>query len=156
MYGCGFRTTELRNLDVGDADLERQELLVRFGKGLRERRIPVPNGVWMELLAYLAERGGKTGPLFRTAEKKRRIRPLQICSIVRNAGIRARLAQPVLPKTLRHTFATHLMDRGVDIAVISSLMGHKSPKETGVYLHVLRGKKEEAVTRLPIKRRTEV
>jgi integrase/recombinase XerD len=154
-YGCGFRTGELQALDVGDVDLERQEIFVRFGKGQRERRIPVPNGVWTELLIHLAECRGKKGPLIRTPDKRRRLNPHLICAIVRNAGVRAGLVKPVLPKTLRHTFATHLMDRGVDIAVISSLMGHRSPQETGVYLHVLEGKKENAVARLPIKRRSE-
>lgn len=57
----------------------------------------------------------------------------------------------VTPKTLRHTFGTHLMDRGVDVGVISMLMGHRSPGETGVYLHVLPGRKEQAVARLPLK-----
>ena len=155
LYGCGLRTGELQDLDVGDVDLERQEVFVRFGKGQRERRIPVPNGVWTELLAHLAETGGKKGPLIRTTEKRRRLNAHSICSIVRNAGIRAGLAKPLVPKTLRHTFATHLMDRGVDIAVISSLMGHRSPHETGVYLHVLKGKKESAVAQLPMRRRSE-
>jgi integrase/recombinase XerD len=54
----------------------------------------------------------------------------------------------VTPKVLRHSFATHLMDRGVDLAVIASLMGHRSPQETGVYLHVLEQNMEEAVQRL--------
>lgn len=52
------------------------------------------------------------------------------------------------PRTLRHTFATHLMDRGVDLAVIASLMGHRSPTETGVYLHVLPGRTTAAVRSL--------
>jgi len=55
----------------------------------------------------------------------------------------------VIPKMLRHSFATHLMDRGVDIAIISKLMGHTGPTESGVYLHVLPGRKEKAVEKLP-------
>jgi integrase/recombinase XerD len=51
----------------------------------------------------------------------------------------------VTPKTLRHSFATHLMDRGVDLAVLASLMGHRSAQETGVYLHGLPGRRESAV-----------
>ena len=59
-------------------------------------------------------------------------------------GKRAGL-QELTPKMLRHSFATHLMDRGVDLAVIASLMGHRSAHETGVYLHRLPGKAEAAV-----------
>ncbi len=154
LYGCGFRNAELRALDVEDIDLQRQEIFVRFGKGERERRVPVPGGVWSELLVYLAERRARRGALFRTTQKHRRIAALHVCDIVRRAGIRAGIANPVFPKTLRHTFATHLIDRGVDIGVIASLMGHRSPQETGVYLHVLQGKKEDAVARLSMNRRS--
>ena len=68
-----------------------------------------------------------------------------MCGVVEDAAARAGLAPGVTPRTLRHSFATHLMDRGVDLAVIASLMGHRSPSETGVYLHVLPARPREAV-----------
>lgn len=148
LYGCGLRTAELRLLDVGDVDLERQEVLVRHGKGDRARRIPVPDGVWTLLLAYLAERKGQRGPLLRTEHKKVRIKDTDIGEVVAAAALRASLNKKVTPKMLRHSFATHLMDRGVDLAVIASLMGHRSAQETGVYLHRLPGKAEHAVSLL--------
>lgn len=148
LYGCGLRTAELCQLDVSDLDLERQELLVRHGKGDRPRRIPVPEGVWMALLAHLAERKGKRGALLRTAHKRVRIRAKDVCQVVSAAAKAAGLAQPLTAKMLRHSFATHLMDRGVDLAVIASLMGHRSARETGVYLHRLPGKAEAAVNLL--------
>lgn len=150
LYGCGLRTSELRFLDIGDVDLEKQEIFIRFGKGSRERRIPIPDGVWSELLVYLAGRSAKKGALFRTEQHRTRISQTQICQIVREAGIQAGLPKRLHPKTLRHSFATHLMDRGVDVGIISMLMGHRSPKETGVYLHVLKGKREDAVSRLSL------
>jgi site-specific recombinase XerD len=73
-----------------------------------------------------------------------------VCTIVKDTVIRAGLRRDITPRTLRHSFATHLMDRGVDLAVIASLMGHRSPQETGVYLHVLPGRTEAAVRTLPI------
>jgi integrase/recombinase XerD len=148
LYGCGLRTAELCQLDLSDVDLERQELLVRHGKGDRARRIPVPEGVWMALLAHMAERQGKRGALLRTTEKRVRIRAQDVCEVVSTAAQRASLAQPLTPKMLRHSFATHLMDRGVDLAVIASLMGHRSAHETGVYLHRLPGRAEAAVNLL--------
>jgi site-specific recombinase XerD len=69
---------------------------------------------------------------------------------VRAAVVRAGLEAPVTARTLRHTFATHLMDRGVDLAVIASLMGHRSPQETGVYLHALPRRAEAAVRTLKL------
>ncbi|MEK7993346.1 MAG: tyrosine-type recombinase/integrase [Planctomycetota bacterium] len=151
LYGCGLRTNELRQLDVGDVNIERQELFVRNGKGGFQRYVPVPGTVWVELLACLTERGGKRGPLFRTVHKKRRLRSVDIGAVVAEAASRAGIDWKVTPKTLRHSFGTHLMDRGVDIGVISMLMGHRGPNETGVYLHVLPGRKEQAVDLLPVK-----
>jgi integrase/recombinase XerD len=147
LYGCGLRTSELSQLDLADVDIERSELVVRHGKGDRARRIPVPEAVWTVLLAYLAERKGRRGALVLTFDKQVRIRAMEICEVVSAAGKRASL-EPLTPKMLRHSFATHLMDRGVDLAVIASLMGHRSAHETGVYLHRLPGRAEAAVNLL--------
>jgi integrase/recombinase XerD len=148
LYGCGLRTMELCQLDVADVDRERQEIVVRHGKGDRSRRVPVPAGVWTSLLAFLADQRHRRGALLRTAQKKRRLASKDVCEIIRAAAQAAGLEQVVTPKTLRHSFATHLMDRGVDLAVIASLMGHRSPQETGVYLHGLPGRREQAVALL--------
>ena len=147
LYGCGLRTMELCGLDVADISRERQELTVRHGKGDRPRVIPIPEGLYTELLAYLLEHG-RRGALFRTAQRARRIREKDVCAVVSAAVARAGLPSSVTARTLRHSFATHLMDRGVDLAVIASLMGHRSPQETGVYLHVLPQRPEAAVRRL--------
>jgi site-specific recombinase XerD len=149
LYGCGLRTSELCALDVADVSRERHELTVRHGKGDRPRCIPIPEALYTELLAYLLERG-KRGALFRTSVKVRRLRPNDVCDIVSAVAERAGLRAGVTARTLRHSFATHLMDRGVDLAIIASLMGHRSPQETGVYLHVLPQRPEAAVRRLPI------
>ena len=77
--------------------------------------------------------------------RMRRIAQRLVGEAVHAAAVRAGITRRVTPKTLRHSFATHLMDRGVDLAVISKLMGHSSPTESGVYLHVLPGRQQEAV-----------
>lgn len=148
LYGCGLRTSELCALDVQDIDLERREIFIKHAKGNRQRTIPVPGVVWTELLAYLTQRGGKRGALLRTRVKSARISQREVGEIVATAALRAGITGKVTARTLRHTFATHLMDRGVDLAVIASLMGHRTPVETGVYLHVLPGKTEAAVNAL--------
>jgi len=147
LYGCGLRTDELCSLDIAHVNRERRELLVWKAKGDRPRAVPIPDPVYTELLAYLLDHG-KRGPLFRTVIRKTRLSVHDVCEIVRTVARRAGLADSVTPRTLRHSFATHLMDRGVDLAVIASLMGHRSPQETGVYLHVLPGRAQAAVGKL--------
>jgi integrase/recombinase XerD len=149
LYGCGLRTNELCMLDVAHVNRERRELVVMKAKHDRPRAIPIPDALYTELLAYLLEHG-KRGPLFRTSARKRRLRVADVCEIVSAVAERADLREGVTPRTLRHSFATHLMDRGVDLAIIASLMGHRSPQETGVYLHVLPGRPQQAVRTLPI------
>jgi len=148
LYGCGLRTHELCALNVQHISVERRELSVLTGKGDRPRIVPVPDAVFIELLAYLHEHTGKRGPLFKTYFKKTRIRNTDVGDAVRLAVRQAGLSDDITPKALRHSFATHLMDRGVDLGVIASLMGHRSPQETGVYLHVLSSRKEDAIKKI--------
>lgn len=150
LYGCGFRSGELCRLDVKDIDIDRQEVFVRQAKGDIQRRVPVPLQVWTELLAYLTQRKTRRGPLFVTEVKKTRISQHDVLMAVHSAAARAQLPDGVVPKTLRHSFGTHLMEAGVDLSVIASLMGHRSPNESGVYLHALPGRKESAVRRVDI------
>ena len=151
LYGCGLRTHELCALQVQDVEPQRKELRIDVAKGDRQRVVPVPDAVHTQLLAYLLERGGKRGPLLRTTAKQRALSSREVCRIVSAAAARAGLTWKVTPKTLRHSYATHLMDRGVDVAVIARLLGHRSPRETGIYLHALKGRAEEAVDRLSLK-----
>jgi site-specific recombinase XerD len=147
LYGCGLRTSELCALNVADIHRDRRELTVLHGKGDRPRTVPIPSGVYTEVLAYLLERG-RRGALLRTVSRHKRLRAKDICDVISAAARRAGLSDDITPRALRHSFATHLMDRGVDLAVIASLMGHRSPQETGVYLHVLPGRREAAVRTL--------
>jgi len=149
LYGCGLRTGELCALDVADINRERQELIVQKAKRDRPRAIPIPGVVYTELLAYMLDHG-KRGALLRTSAKGARIRQKDVCDVVGAVVARAGLHAGITARTLRHSFATHLMDRGVDLAIIASLMGHRSPQETGVYLHVLPQRPEAAVRTLPI------
>lgn len=152
LYGCGLRTDELCRLDLEDVNHDRQELTVWKGKGDRQRVIPIPQAVFVELLAYLSDRGGKRGALLRTVAKRRRLAAKDVCNVIRQAAERAGFAKLIVPKTLRHSYATHLMNRNVDLAIIASLMGHRSPQETGVYLHVLGDRPRQAVDTLAVRK----
>jgi len=148
LYGCGLRTGEVCSLKIRDVSTERHELHVKRAKGDIERIIPIPETVYTELLAHLLERGVKRGPVFVTTAKRRPVSQRVVTRVVREAAERAGIRKKVTPKTLRHSFATHLMDRGVDVAHISKLMGHAGPVESGVYLHVLPGRTRAAVEKL--------
>jgi integrase/recombinase XerD len=145
LYGLGLRTGELCNLKGKDISIENQDVYVK-GKFDIERRIPIPDGVWPELLAYLHENPIKKSTLFTTQFKKTKFCVGDAGNVVKKYAALAKLEGIITPKVLRHTFASHLMDNGVDISIISSLMGHKSPNETGVYLHAFDKRKLEAVT----------
>lgn len=149
LYGCGLRTKELCGLRVQDVDAQRKELHIRWGKGDKERVVPVPSAVHTELLEYLLERRAQRGPLFRTEKRRRAVSATTVCAAVRQAAERAGIPGRVTPKTLRHTYATHLMDAGVDIGVLSVLLGHRSPRETGVYLHAFASDRRKATGHLP-------
>jgi integrase/recombinase XerD len=150
LYGCGLRTKELCELRVQHVDTARREVLVHAGKGDRQRMVPLPEMVYTELLAYLLERGGKRGPLLRTEKHGKALAAKHVCEVVCRAAERAGIKREVTPKALRHSYATHLMDRNVDLAFIARLMGHRSPAETGVYLHVLKDRPQRAVNRLDL------
>ena len=73
LYGCGLRTSELCQLSLDDLDAERQEVTVRLGKGRKPRQVPVLDGLWTELMAYVGERRWTRGALFRTTTKRTRV-----------------------------------------------------------------------------------
>ena len=82
LYGCGLRTKELCDLRLQDVDMTRREVLVRAGKGDRQRIVPLPEMVYTELLAYFLERGGKRGPLLRTEKHGKPLRAKHVCEVV--------------------------------------------------------------------------
>ncbi|HEV8614613.1 MAG TPA: tyrosine recombinase XerC [Methylomirabilota bacterium] len=134
LYASGLRVSELAGLDV-DA-LDRDERRVRvLGKGRKERIVPFGSKAARALEAYLARRGGERGALFRN-QRGGRLTVRSVHAIVRRAARAARIDRRVSPHTLRHTFATHLLDGGADLRAIQELLGHASLSTTQRYTHV--------------------
>lgn len=142
LYGTGVRISELVGLDVDDVDLEQGALLVRTGKGSKSRRVPVGRAARTAVGAYLtqtrpvlvarSEGSSAQGALFLNARGGRLSR--QGCwKIVKGYARGAGLGQLVSPHTLRHSFATHMLDAGADIRVVQELLGHASLATTQVY-----------------------
>jgi len=143
LYACGLRVSELTGLQVRDVNLDKQ--FVRcLGKGGRERVVPLGSMAvrWLEL--YLRDvrpalAGRRSGVLF----VNRRGRPLTRQTVWRMVGRYARAAgitRPVTPHTLRHSFATHLLDNGADLRVVQELLGHADIVTTQIYTHLTTAK----------------
>lgn len=142
LYGAGLRISELVNLDVDDVDTEQGSILVRAGKGSRSRRIPFGRQARAAIEAYLTRArpelvartgpGGARGALFLNARGGRLTR--QGCwKLLKGHAQAAGLSAQVSPHTLRHSFATHMLDAGADIRVVQELLGHASLSTTQVY-----------------------
>jgi integrase/recombinase XerC len=134
LYASGLRVSELVGLDVDDVD--RAERTVRvLGKGNKERVVPFGRQAGRALAAYLERRGAARGALFLNARGSR-LSARAVGTIVRRSARAAGLARRVTPHTLRHTFATHLLDAGADLRMIQELLGHSRLSTTQRYTHV--------------------
>ena len=134
LYATGLRVSELCGLD--SADLNGFQGSVRvLGKGNKERIVPIGDQALRALDAYLAVRPPGDGPLFQN-RRRGRLTARSVHRIVRARARMAGLASPVSPHTLRHTFATHMLDQGADLRLIQDLLGHSRLSTTQKYTHV--------------------
>ena len=139
LYGSGARISEAVGLDVDDIDLERGVVLLR-GKGGKERLVPLGSYATAAVDAYLvrarpllAASGTGTAAFFLN-QRGGRLSRQSAWTVLRAAAVRAGLpAGHLSPHTLRHSFATHLMDGGADVRVVQELLGHASVTTTQVY-----------------------
>jgi integrase/recombinase XerC len=150
LYGTGVRTMELLGLKVADLDLERGTVFVR-GKGRRQRYVPLPPAVAGEMLRYMRLRPKRGKALF-VGRSGRAMANGDLRRMLKEAARRAAIAKAVVPKMLRHTYASHMMDVGVSLAVIARLMGHSTISETGVYPHAGRDAARAAMDLHPVGR----
>ncbi|WP_153398939.1 tyrosine recombinase, partial [Ornithinicoccus halotolerans] len=146
LYGTGARVSEAVGLDLDDVDLppgERGGVARLLGKGRKERLVPVGGYAREALEAWLvrgrpelARKGrGQPAAVFVNARGGRLTRQ-SAWRVLRTAAERAGLAAEVSPHTLRHSFATHLLDGGADVRVVQELLGHASVTTTQVYTMV--------------------
>lgn len=150
LYGAGCRISELVNLDVDDFDVDAGTVLIRSGKGGRSRRVPMGRAARSAVGDYLTairpslarKTSGGAAALFLNARGGRLSR--QGCwKILRRYAEMAGLEDRVSPHTLRHSFATHMLDAGADIRVVQDLLGHASLATTQVYTLVSDSKMRE-------------
>lgn len=141
LYGCGLRVSELCGLDL-DRVLLNEGYLRVMGKGAKERVVPISGYALTWLSSYIAEdrpliRCSTTTPsaaVFVNAHG-RRISRQSVCKIVEREGLRAGI-KGLHPHTLRHSFATHLLEGGADLRAIQEMLGHANISTTQIYTHV--------------------
>ncbi|MDE0730146.1 MAG: site-specific tyrosine recombinase XerD [Longimicrobiales bacterium] len=140
LYASGVRVSELVGLLISGLDLDDSFITV-FGKGGKERIVPVGVPALLTLRRYLSE----LRPKLDQAEGRGHVylnargRPLtreSVWKLVRDSGRRADINKSVSPHTLRHTFATHLLEGGADLAAVQELLGHVDISSTQIYTHV--------------------
>jgi integrase/recombinase XerC len=134
LYASGLRVSELAGLDLGALDRDARTVRV-LGKGSKERIVPYGAAAATALDAYLGARATTRGPLFLN-HRGGRLDVRSIRTIVRRAAKAAGVTRRVSPHTLRHTFATHLLDSGADLRMIQELLGHSRLSTTQRYTHV--------------------
>jgi integrase/recombinase XerD len=135
LYAAGLRVSELCQLQITDIDSARMLLRVRQGKGQQDRYVMLSPKLLPLLRQYWQQE--KPRPwLFPGHPRTRPMTTKAVYLICRHAGQAAHLAKPIHPPVLRHAFATHLLEAGVDLRRIQLLLGHRSLRSTSRYLHV--------------------
>lgn len=141
LYGVGARVSEVTGLDVDDVDLE-QRVIRLFGKGSKERVIPLGGYAADAIGAYLtrerpalALKGRGNSALFLN-QRGGRLTRQTVFNVIKHAAEVARLEGEISPHTLRHSFATHLLEGGADVRVVQELLGHASVTTTQIYTMV--------------------
>jgi len=131
LYSSGLRVSELVNLKVDDVALATRSGWVRRGKGAKDRIFMLSEQLAQDISSYLE---GRQNSYIFSKEKPLTTRNIQ--KIIKNASKRAGINKKVTPHTLRHSFATHLLEQGTDIRMIQAMLGHASLSTTQVYTHV--------------------
>jgi len=135
LYACGLRLNELLHLRPTDVDSARMVVMVRQGKGRKDRLVPLSRRLLQELRDYW-RMYRPTGWLFPGESADGTLCPVTVQRQCQVAAQRAGLTKPCTPHTLRHSYATHLLEAGVDVVTLQAILGHRDLHTTAHYLHV--------------------
>ena len=142
LYATGLRASELVGLRIPDINLERGFLIV-MGKGSKERAVPMGEIAITAIKQYLAGArqtllNGKDSGLLFISSKRRGITRQMFWERIKFYTVKAGIGKSVSPHTLRHSFATHLLDNGADLRAVQAMLGHSDISTTQIYTHVSR------------------
>lgn len=136
IYSCGLRISELINLKLVDFHIERKQLIIKNGKGRKDRYVSLADSFLPLLSNYY--HSFKPSIYFVEGQKGGKYSAESVRQFLRRSCKKAYVKKTVTPHTLRHSYATHLLENGVDIRYIQSLLGHAKPETTMIYTHVKR------------------
>jgi integrase/recombinase XerD len=142
LYATGLRVSELLALKAADVNLDGGYLTC-VGKGDKERLVPLGDSAALWVRRYIAEgrpslvKGRKTSWLFVNANAGTQLSRVGFWKLLKEYGIKAGVSRDLSPHVLRHSFATHLLDRGADLRSIQMMLGHADLSTTQIYTHVL-------------------
>jgi integrase/recombinase XerC len=141
LYGGGLRVGELVTLNVADIDGDQELLRVR-GKGRRERLAPIGAMAidWLKRWVPLRQTKAAREPALFLNQRGTRLTARSVGRLLEGHLRRAGLVDTASPHTLRHSFATHLLDRGADLRSVQELLGHRNLTTTQIYTHVTQGR----------------
>lgn len=135
LYSSGMRVSELTNLRVGDLEIDNKYGYVRQGKGNKDRLFIIADNIKEDILSLIQkEKLDQDGFLFKSIRNKN-YDSVTIRKIIKDATKKSKIDKNISPHTLRHSFATHLIENGYSVSEVQSLLGHKSPETTFIYLH---------------------
>lgn len=134
LYSTGVRVSELVNTKLNDIDLSEEKILI-LGKGNKERYVLFGSKAKEKMLDYLKEKTDDS-PYLIVNRYGNKITDRGIRKILDSIILEASLSYKISPHTLRHTFATHMLDSGADIEIVKELLGHESLSTTQIYTHV--------------------
>lgn len=138
MYTCGLRVSEAVNLRLEDIDSRRKVVWVRNGKGYKDRSVPLPTQTLAQLRAYWLRHRPNTW-LFPSWQYNLPITKNAVQHCLKATLRQSNIRKNVTCHTLRHSYATHLLEAGVHLRVIQALLGHKSITTTFIYMHLTQG-----------------
>jgi integrase/recombinase XerD len=139
LYSTGMRRAELCRLRPEDIDKQRMVIHIRQGKGGKDRDVPLSPKLLDQLRAHYRSLKRKTGWLFPSIQARRLNQPITAKAVwhaCRQATRRAGITKAVHPHTLRHSYATHLLEAGADLCTIQVLLGHAEVRDTALYVHL--------------------
>ncbi|GAB4231244.1 MAG: site-specific tyrosine recombinase XerD [Chlamydiales bacterium] len=133
LYGCGLRVSELCALNIKDVDDEYVRVM---GKGRKERIVPIGSKAIHAIDRYLCFRNEDRSEALFVNLSGIRINRIEVWKMVKSCAKEAGILKSISPHTLRHSFATHLLDQGADLRVIQDMLGHANIGSTDRYTHV--------------------
>jgi integrase/recombinase XerD len=141
LFSCGLRVSELCNLRFSDLFLEDGYIHVR-GKGQKDRLVPIASSTidelrrWFQTRQHISARPGEEDYVFISPHRGRHLSRVTIFHNIKEYALMAGIQKEISPHTFRHSFATHLLERGANLRGVQALLGHESIATTEIYLHL--------------------